>query len=246
MLLGRLWLCHAKVIHDYGNNRVQIIENGIVKTVKINQQLGFEAVTLHVLICYNSADGITNDEEATLMASDPTLHLVGIIDWSHIKTPREATPTSGPGLVDSSSLAHLEVIHTRGTISVDETPIQDKLQFMDIAHCNHNKENRLCLLNVGTLVNPKILKVNANLTLGLMSTTESLFREFLDVFVFSLEDMRGIPKHIATHRIDLDPTISPNHEARYRMNPNNAKAVKADLKQLIVGSRFHWTSRPSV
>lgn len=57
------------------------------------------------------------------MASDPTLHPIGIIDWNYNKTPREATPTSGPGPLDSSNSAHLEVIHTPGTIFVDETPI---------------------------------------------------------------------------------------------------------------------------
>ena len=81
MLLGRPWLRNAKVIHDWANDQVQIMGNGTVKTVKINRQLGYEAVTPHALVCYNFVEGITDDEETILLAVDPTLQLVGTIDW---------------------------------------------------------------------------------------------------------------------------------------------------------------------
>ena len=75
--------------------------------------------------------------------------------------------------------------------------------------------------------------MNANLNPQLTTDATSLFKEYRDVFVFSYEDLRGIPEHIATHRIELDTTISPCHQARYRMNPNYAKAVKEDLEKLL-------------
>ena len=82
MLLSRPWLRNAKVIHDWTNDQVQIMGNGTVKTVKINRQiLGYEAVTSHALVCYNFAEGITDDEETILLAADPTLQPVGTIDW---------------------------------------------------------------------------------------------------------------------------------------------------------------------
>ena len=83
MLFGRPWLFgrNAKVIHDWANDQVQIMENGTIKTVKINRQLGYEAMTPHALVCYNFAEGITDDEETILLATDPTLQPVGTIDW---------------------------------------------------------------------------------------------------------------------------------------------------------------------
>ena len=81
MLLGRPWLRNAKVIHDWANDQVQIMGNGTVKTVKINRQLEYEAVTPHALVCYNFAEGITDDEETIFLAADPTLQPVGTIDW---------------------------------------------------------------------------------------------------------------------------------------------------------------------
>ena len=59
MLLGRPWLRNAKVIHDWANDQVQIMGNGTVKTMKINCQLGYEAVIPHALVFYNFAEGIT-------------------------------------------------------------------------------------------------------------------------------------------------------------------------------------------
>ena len=81
MLLGRPWLRNAKVIHDWANDLVQIMGNGTVKTVKINRQLGYEAVTPHALVCYNFAEGIIDDEETILFAADPSLQPLGTIDW---------------------------------------------------------------------------------------------------------------------------------------------------------------------
>ena len=59
MLLGRPWLRHAKVIHDWGNNEVTIKGNGTIKTVRINRQLGPDTVTPHALVCYNFIEGLT-------------------------------------------------------------------------------------------------------------------------------------------------------------------------------------------
>ena len=104
---------------------------------------------------------------------------------------------------------------------------------MDVAYWTHNEQNKLRLLNLGTTNDPKLVKLNANLNLQLTTAASSLFREYRDVFAFSYEDLRGIQEHIATHRIELDTAISPSHQARYRMNPNYAKAVKEDLEKLL-------------
>ena len=104
---------------------------------------------------------------------------------------------------------------------------------MDVAYWTHNEQDKLQLLNLRTTDDPKLIKLNANLNPQLTTNATSLFKEYRDVFAFSYEDLRGIPEHIATHRIELDTAISPCHQARYRMNPNYAKAVKEDLEKLL-------------
>ena len=107
---------------------------------------------------------------------------------------------------------------------------------MDVAYWIHNEQDNLQLLNLGTADDPKLVKLNANLNPQLTTDATSLFKEYRDVFAFSYEDLRGIPEHIATHHIELDTAISPCHQARYRINPNYAKAVKEDLEKLLKAS----------
>ena len=227
MLLGRLWLRNAKVIHDWANDQVQIMGNGTVKTVKINRQLGYEAVTPHALVCYNFAEGITDDEETILLAADPTLQPVGTIDWDVLSSQ---LPTSAD---DQTNTPDRLFLHSLGTIPVDETPIRDKVKTMDVAYWRHNEQDKLQLLNLGTAEDPKLIRMNANLNIQLTTDATSLFTEYRDVFAFSYEDLQGVPEHIATHRIELETAISPCHQAWYRMNPNYAKAVKEDLEKLL-------------
>lgn len=70
---------------------------------------------------------------------------------------------------------------------------------MDIVHSNHNKENQLDLVDVGTPTDPKLVKLNANLSLNLKRGVELLFTEYIDIFACSYKDLRGILEHIATH-----------------------------------------------
>ena len=118
------------------------------KTVKINRQLGYEAVTPHALVCYNFVEGITNDEETILFAADLTLQPLGTIDWdvlsSQLPTPAD-DQTNTPDRLFS---------HSSGTISMDETPIRDKVKTMDVAYWTYNEQDKLQLLNLGTMTTP--------------------------------------------------------------------------------------------
>jgi hypothetical protein len=46
--------------------------------------------------------------------------------------------------------------------------------------------------------------------------------------------LKGIPLELAQHRIELDITIPPTHQARYRLNPNYATTIKQDIDKLLV------------
>ena len=157
MLLGRPWLRNAKVIHDWANDQVQIMGNGTIKIVKMNCQLGYEAVTPHALVCYNFAEGITDDEETILFAAYPTLQPVGTIDWD-VLSSQLPTPVD-----DQTNTPDQLFPHSPGTIPVEETPISDKVKTMDIVYWTHNEQDKLQLLNLETTDDPKLIKMNANL-----------------------------------------------------------------------------------
>ena len=148
MLLDRPWLRNAKVIHDWANDQVQIMGNGTVKTVKINCQLGYEAVTPYALVYYNFAEGITDDEVTILLAVDPTLQPMGTIDWDILSSQLSTSAD------DQTNTPDRLFPHSSGTILMNETLIREMVKTMDVAYWTHNEKDKLQLLNLGTADDP--------------------------------------------------------------------------------------------
>jgi hypothetical protein len=59
-------------------------------------------------------------------------------------------------------------------------------------------------------------------------------KEFKDVFAWTYKDLKGIPLELAQHNIELDITIPPTHQARYKLNPNYVSTFKQDIDKLLV------------
>ncbi len=49
--------------------------------------------------------------------------------------------------------------------------------------------------------------------------------------------MKGIPLKLTQHKIELDTSIPPTHQVRYRLNPNYVADVKQDITKLLA-TRF--------
>jgi hypothetical protein len=56
-----------------------------------------------------------------------------------------------------------------------------------------------------------------------------LFKEFKDVFAWTYKDLKGIPLELFQHIIELDTSIPPTHETRYKLNPNYVVAIKQGI-----------------
>jgi hypothetical protein len=68
--------------------------------------------------------------------------------------------------------------------------------------------------------------VNSLLTKEKIEELQMLLKEFKDVFSWIYKDLKGIPLALAQHRIELDTSIPPAHQARYKLNPNYVAVVK--------------------
>jgi hypothetical protein len=91
--------------------------------------------------------------------------------------------------------------------------------------------------NLGTDAKPRMVKISAQLKTCKVLEVDQLLKEFKDVFAWTYKYLKGIPLELAQHRIELDTIISPTHQARYRLNPNYAIAVKQDIDKLLA-TRF--------
>jgi hypothetical protein len=89
-------------------------------------------------------------------------------------------------------------------------------------------------LNLGNNVEAQMVKINAQLETIKVLEVEQLLKEFKDVFAWTYKDLKGTPLKLAQHRIELDTTIPPAHQAKYKLNPNYAIVVKQDIDKLLV------------
>ncbi len=70
------------------------------------------------------------------------------------------------------------------------------------------------------------MKVNISLELVVTKQLIELLKEFKDSFAWTHKDPKGIPLNIVQHKIELDTTVPPAQQARYRLNPNYTTIVK--------------------
>ena len=57
--------------------------------------------------------------------------------------------------------------------------------------------------------------------------------EFSDTFVWSYDELKGIPREMVEHQIPLIPSAKPVRQKERRMNPQLELLVKAELKRLL-------------
>jgi len=86
---------------------------------------------------------------------------------------------------------------------------------------------------MGTIEDPKYFKLNIDLKGTII---EGLLREFIDGFTWNYKELKGIPSHIAEHKIELDTMIPLSHQVHYCMNPNYAMVIKQNLVKLLATS----------
>jgi len=73
--------------------------------------------------------------------------------------------------------------------------------------------------NLGTNAKPQLVNINAQLKTCKVLEVEQLLKKFKDVFTWTYKDLKGIPLDLAQHKIELDITIPPSYQAKYKLNP---------------------------
>jgi hypothetical protein len=79
MLLGHPWLHNTKVTHDWGNNMITIEGNGIMHTIVVTKHFDGNMKRPIMFLYYNSSDGIKDEEEDVLLATNPCLSTIWTI-----------------------------------------------------------------------------------------------------------------------------------------------------------------------
>jgi hypothetical protein len=53
------------------------------------------------------------------------------------------------------------------------------------------------------------------------------------VFTWTYKDLKGVAPKLVQHKIELNTSIPPTHQARYRLNPNYVIVIKYAIDKLL-------------
>ena len=80
---------------------------------------------------------------------------------------------------------------------------------------------------------PRLFFIADDLTEEEETSLIALLREYIDVFAWSLEELKGVDPSVVTHNIPMTPDATPVKQRRYPMNPKHAHAVKEEIDKLM-------------
>jgi hypothetical protein len=104
-------------------------------------------------------------------------------------------------------------------------------------------EEQLVKLNLGSKEEPKEVLINAILPSVFQAQIKKVLVEYIDVFAWSYKELKGIPKEVCEHKIELMVNVqSIKQKKKNIMNPNYALRVKEDLDKLL-NARFIYFYR---
>lgn len=100
-------------------------------------------------------------------------------------------------------------------------PLEELFDFNDVAKKPKNeptgKDVKEC--NIGTYEEPKMIKLYKSLPPSQKQKYIELFREFVDVFAWSYEDLKSYDASIIQHKIPIKEDYNPFKQKLRRINP---------------------------
>ncbi len=174
-----------------GSNTITIQGNGIVITITVTKHLEGEVRKLEMLLRYNYQNGIIDEEENVIFATEPKLFSIGRINLpkkiqslktTYVKimdidvktiiseeefevqnTKKKIVRNKYEPKVTLKDKVYLDTYysHQPGSVIVDENPTKIKAQELQIARWTLTKDQQLMKLNLGTNLEPQMVKMNA-------------------------------------------------------------------------------------
>jgi hypothetical protein len=94
-------------------------------------------------------------------------------------------------------------------------------------------EKQLMKLNLGNEEELKEVLINVIPPSTFEAQIKEMLIKYKDVFAWSYKELKGIPREICEHKIELMVDDQPIKQRHYKMNPNYALKVREDLDKLL-------------
>jgi hypothetical protein len=95
------------------------------------------------------------------------------------------------------------------------------------------KEAEVTDCNLGTVANPKHVKLSKFLSAKYRAKYEELLKEFIDVFSWKYEDLRTFDETIIQHKIPLKENVKPFKQKLRQINPLLLPIMEKEVKKIL-------------
>ena len=166
-------------------------------------------------------DGLADEGMHSFLADHPTIAPLFKIDILSAIEPYVANPDQSDVLAvpEQASLKELQ-------------QAQDALD-RALAISQRVKASTLEEVNLGSLTEPRTVKIAKYLAATDRSALVTLFTKYQDVFAWSYNDMKGLGPRYYQHQIHLHRDARLIQQRRYHMNPNYTASVKEEIEKLL-------------
>ena len=87
--------------------------------------------------------------------------------------------------------------------------------------------------NIGTKEYSSIVKISKALSAQQRERYIKLFKEYVDIFAWSYEDLKTYDTSIIHHKVPLNPNVKPFRQMLRRINPNLFPVIENEVKELL-------------
>ena len=114
-------------------------------------------------------------------------------------------------------------------IATLDYPLERNLNRKDQCLVSPSEEERDYVeFNIGSQLNPKIIKIGKDTSDEERRNIENLIREYRDVFAWSYDDLKAYKEDIIQHTIPLKEDAKPYRQKLRNINPTLAPLIKKE------------------
>ncbi|XP_071718842.1 uncharacterized protein [Rutidosis leptorrhynchoides] len=96
----------------------------------------------------------------------------------------------------------------------------------------------------------KRIQVGGNLSDEIKDQLRDILVANMDIFVWCEDDMTGVPRNIAEHKLNANPNLTPVHQKKRPMSPERIECLSLEVDKLVHANilrevRYHtWVANP--
>ncbi|XP_071715269.1 uncharacterized protein [Rutidosis leptorrhynchoides] len=135
-------------------------------------------------------------------------------------------PSTIHGMVKFTTCKRVATIN-----SMTMPPIYAAISTQDTVVAHKIEEDNMVVVNP-KYVDQKI-KIGAELNAEIRRKIVQLLVAYMNVFAWIEQDMTGVPRNVAEHRLNANPTLKPIVQKRRGMAPDRMKWLSAEVAKLV-------------